>query len=164
MFQTRVTYETDEPGALVHASVTDTPVSGPPVEADICPYCLNRLEIVSLKFRWRGAAMIMSCPNCAITSVADCRAAKSVAHAQPKKLREIDRSFWQAMTDTGDKLNSRVRHILAALFAAAIVAAVLRHVLHVYGGLPREEIRVDALISLAAFAIAMIFLRRKRRD
>jgi hypothetical protein len=139
-------------------------MSSPQNEADICPYCLNQLEIVFVKFRLRGVGMVASCPNCAITSAADCRAAKSVAHSQPKNLREIDRSFWQTMTDAGDKLNSRVRHILAALFAAAIVAAVLRHVLHIYGGLPREEIRVDALVALAAFAVAMILLRRKRRD
>jgi hypothetical protein len=47
--------------------------------------------------------------------------------------------------------------------AAILIAALLRHVLHVYGGLSREDIRVDALIALAIVTTTAILLRRLSR-
>src|ERR1700756_4092435 len=39
-----------------------------------------------------------------------------------------------------DPRSFRLRSFLAIVFAAVLIAAILRHVLHVYGGIPREEI------------------------
>ena len=48
-----------------------------------------------------------------------------------------------------ETLNARFRHLVVFLIIAVFVAAVLRHVLHVYGYIPREDIRIIALIALA---------------
>jgi hypothetical protein len=40
---------------------------------------------------------------------------------------------------------------------------VLRHVLHVYGGLSREDIRADALIALFVIVTTAIAVRRFSR-
>ena len=40
-----------------------------------------------------------------------------------------------------ETLNARFRHLLVFLIIAVFVAAVLRHVLHVYGWISREENR-----------------------
>jgi hypothetical protein len=60
-----------------------------------------------------------------------------------------------------DSLDKRFRYVLAFLIGAVIAAAALRHVVHVYGGIPREEIRWDALMAIPAVALAIIFFRRK---
>jgi hypothetical protein len=49
--------------------------------------------------------------------------------------------------------SSRSRRVLVSLIAAVFVAAVLRHALHVDGWIPREDIRIGALIALP-FAIS----------
>ena len=61
-----------------------------------------------------------------------------------------------------DPLSFRFRHVLAVLFAAVVTAAALRHIVHVYGGIPREEIRVDALLTIPLVVLAIVLLRRKR--
>jgi len=40
---------------------------------------------------------------------------------------------------------------------------MLRHVLHVYGGLSREDIRTDALIAVLVIVLTTILLRRLSR-
>jgi hypothetical protein len=52
---------------------------------------------------------------------------------------------------------------LLVAFAAILIAALLRHILHVYGGLSREDIRADALIAALAVGVAAIFFRRAYR-
>jgi len=47
--------------------------------------------------------------------------------------------------------------------AAILIAALLRHVLHVYGGLSREDIRADALIAVLVIVLTTILLRRLSR-
>jgi hypothetical protein len=47
--------------------------------------------------------------------------------------------------------------------AAILIAALLRHVLHVYGGLSREDIRADALIAALIIGAVAIFFRRAYR-
>jgi hypothetical protein len=49
------------------------------------------------------------------------------------------------------------------VLAAILIAALLRHVLHVYGGLSREDIRADALIALLIVSATTILLRRLSR-
>jgi uncharacterized membrane protein YdcZ (DUF606 family) len=49
------------------------------------------------------------------------------------------------------------------LLVAALVAAALRHLLHVYGGLPREEIRWEALAGALIVLVATLLFRKYRR-
>ncbi len=61
-----------------------------------------------------------------------------------------------------DKLNEQFKYIVAFLIGAVIIAAVLRHTVHVYGGFSREEIRAGALIAIpAVLLLAISFFRRK---
>jgi len=47
--------------------------------------------------------------------------------------------------------------------AAILIAALLRHVLHVYGGLSRQDIRADALIAVLVIVVTAILVRRLSR-
>ncbi len=61
-----------------------------------------------------------------------------------------------------DGLNQQFKYIVAFLIGAVIIAAVLRHTVHVYGGFSREEIRAGALIAIpAVLLLAISFFRRK---
>jgi hypothetical protein len=62
-----------------------------------------------------------------------------------------------------DPRSFRLRNFLAIVFAAVLIAAILRHVLHVYGGIPREEIRVDAFIAILIVAAVTVFFQRVSR-
>ena len=42
------------------------------------------------------------------------------------------------------------------MFAAVVTAAVLRHVIHVYGGLSREDIRFDALVGVVLVVLSLL--------
>jgi hypothetical protein len=57
----------------------------------------------------------------------------------------------------------RFRYLIAIVLAAILIAALLRHVLHVYGGLSREDIRADALIALFVIVTTAIAVRRFSR-
>jgi hypothetical protein len=59
-----------------------------------------------------------------------------------------------------DPRSFRLKAFLAVAFGAVLIAATLRHVLHVYGGFSREEIRWDAL-SFAIIGILAISLYRR---
>ncbi|WP_213770203.1 hypothetical protein [Bradyrhizobium sp. dw_78] len=62
-----------------------------------------------------------------------------------------------------DPLAFRLRHVFAILIAAVVAAAILRHIVHIYGGISREDIRFDALLGAGLVAIAAIIFLRKRR-
>jgi ABC-type proline/glycine betaine transport system permease subunit len=57
----------------------------------------------------------------------------------------------------------KFRYVLALLVGALATAASLRHLIHTYGGLPREEIRAGALAAIPIVALAIVFFRRKRQ-
>lgn len=59
-----------------------------------------------------------------------------------------------------DPRSFRLRNFLAIALAAVFTAAVLRHVLHVYGGISREDIRANALLAILIVAVATILFRR----
>lgn len=61
-------------------------------------------------------------------------------------------------------LNARFRHIIVAAFAAVIVAALLRHTVHVYGGYSREDIRAGALMAVSLFALLLVVLGSNRQQ
>jgi hypothetical protein len=62
-----------------------------------------------------------------------------------------------------DPRQFRLRYFLLIVLAAILIAALLRHVLHVYGGWSRENIRSNALIIALVISVAAIFLRRAYR-
>jgi hypothetical protein len=131
-------------------------------QADFCPHCRSLFEIVHVTFRFNGTAMIATCPNCAIACVDEWRAAESKILDNAKTLAITTQGFWDGIARM-DSFEQRFRYALAFLIGAVITAAALRHVLHVYGGIPREEMRWDALMAIPAIALAIIFFRRKRR-
>jgi len=127
-------------------------------EADHCEHCRSPLEIVFVKFGFRGTSMVVCCPNCAMASAQGC-------HADKTKGSNFSDFVRHGMPGTMQfQLSLRLRFILAFLLTAVITAALLRHVIHVYGGMSREEIRLDALLALPAVGAAIIFFRRRRRQ
>ena len=132
-------------------------------QADCCPYCRRPLEILFVKFRIRGTAIIASCANCGIAHADEWRAAESKALDKAKKLASNSWSIWQGSTSSMVSLNRRFRYVPTFLLGALITAAALRHGVHVYGGISPEEIRASALMVIAAIALAIIFARKKRQ-
>jgi hypothetical protein len=122
--------------------------------ADFCPHCRSPFEIVYVKFRLNGTAMIATCPNCAITCADELRPGNT------KKLAIT----WGSLRGVArmHSLDKRFRYVLVFLIGAVITAAALRHLVHVYGGIPREEIRWDAMMIIPLVAVAIVFFRRKR--
>jgi hypothetical protein len=58
-----------------------------------------------------------------------------------------------------EAVNSRFKHTLITAFAAVLVAAILRHTLHVYVGISREDIRWNALLAVCVLAIVVVIFR-----
>jgi hypothetical protein len=125
-------------------------------KADFCPHCRSPFDIVHVKCRLNGTGMVATCPNCAIASVDEWRADNL------KNLAIATRGIWHGVARM-DSFDRRFRYVFAFLIGAVIFAAVLRHVVHVYGGITREEIRAGALMAIPGIALAIIFLRRKRQ-
>jgi hypothetical protein len=133
-------------------------------QADCCPHCRKPFEIVHVKFRLNGTAMIACCPNCAMVSVDVVPAAESQIIDKAKKLAITTRAFWQKVaTPMMESTNDRFRYVLALLIGALATAASLRHLIHTYGGVPREEIRAGALVAIPIVALVIVFFRRKRQ-
>lgn len=61
-------------------------------------------------------------------------------------------------------LNTRFRHVVVSLFAAVVSAALLRHTVHVYAGIDREEIRAGALIACFIMVFFLVLFMLKRRS
>jgi hypothetical protein len=123
-------------------------------QADCCPYCRRPLEILFVKFRIGGTAIVASCANCGIARADEWRAAESKTLDNAKKLARNTRGLWRGLAS---------RYVLTFLLGAVITAAALRHSVHVYGGISPEEIRAGALMAIPAVALAIIFFRRKRQ-
>jgi hypothetical protein len=130
-------------------------------DPDCCPHCRSPFEIVFVKFRFGRTAMIARCPNCAIASAEEWRAAESKTLDSAKKIASITRDFWRGVASRMDSLNLRFRYVLAFLIGAVITAAGLRHGVHIYGGISPEDIRAGALLAIPAVALAIIFFRGK---
>jgi len=62
-----------------------------------------------------------------------------------------------------DPRQFRFRYLIGIALAAILIAALLRHVLHVYGGLSRQDIRADALIAVLVIVVTAILVRRLSR-
>jgi hypothetical protein len=90
-------------------------------------------------------------------------AAESQIIDKAKKSAITTWGYWQGAAGWMDSLDQRFRYVLAFLIGAVITAAGLRHAIHIYGGISREEIRTGALMAIPAVALAVIFFRRKRQ-
>ena len=130
-------------------------------QADCCPNCHIRFEIVSAKFKFGGVAMIASCPNCAI--IAEWPTAKSEILDELKKFGAGCFESLGRAIGSMDPLSFRLRYFVAILVVTVIIAGLLRHVLHVNGGFSREEIRAGALMVIPVVALAIMFFQRKRQ-
>jgi hypothetical protein len=62
--------------------------------------------------------MIATCPNCAIASVEEWRAAESKILDNAKKLAVTARGCWQGVASRMDSLDQRFRYVLAFLFGS----------------------------------------------
>jgi hypothetical protein len=62
-----------------------------------------------------------------------------------------------------DPRDFRLRYFLLITLAAVVVAAVLRHTLHVYGGFSPKDIGLDALLIAGVLSAAIFFIRRLQR-
>ena len=62
-----------------------------------------------------------------------------------------------------DPREFRLRYVVAIVVGTILIAALLRHLLHVYGGLSREDIRVDALIAALIVGVAAFLYKRAYR-
>src|ERR1700686_585719 len=64
-----------------------------------------------------------------------------------------------------DPTSFRMRYLLGILLAALLTAAALRHVIHVYAGFSREEIRTMALLAAGVgIVVVIIFFRIWKRQ
>jgi hypothetical protein len=126
---------------------------------DRCPHCEMTLQIICVRFQWNGTAIVSTCPNCAEVGT-DKR--KSIGRLQTaKKVANPLRVFFRASAMM-DALNARFRNLLAFVVAALTVAALLRHVVHVYGGIAPADIRWFALVLLAPIVCVMLMLTARR--
>lgn len=119
---------------------------------DHCPYCGQAFEILCVKFSTSGVRTVSRCPNCAL------------APTEPVSRATLSIDFGRAVRMI-QPLNSRFKVVVLFAIAAVLVAGVLRHTLHVYGGIEPADIRADALLLVCALAIvAVVFnVSRSRR-
>jgi hypothetical protein len=93
----------------------------------------------------------------------DCQK-KILAKLQSSATKLLKSSGVGALNALMDPTKLRMRYLLVILFAAIIVAAVLRHVLHVNAGFTRFEILEGALACVTLTVLLGLVLRRRRRD
>ena len=129
-------------------------------QPDLCPHCQSPFEIVYVKFGFARTSLIVPCPNCAMSSAREWRA-ESKALDRLKTLATNTRSFWQGVAGRMDALNLRSRSVLTFLVGAIITLALLRHIIHTYGGISREGIRAGALVTIVVVTLA---IARKRHQ
>ena len=55
-----------------------------------------------------------------------------------------------------DILNSRFKHLVVFLIGALVTAALLRHTVHIYGGIAPAGIRKGALVVLAPVSLLLL--------
>ena len=119
-------------------------------DQDHCPYCRQVLEIVCVKFAALGARTVSRCPNCAL------------APTKPVT-KPASSSAFSRVIEMIQALNSRFKIVMVLAFAAVLVAGILRHTLHVYGGIAPADIRSDSLLLVSAIAIVTLVFRASRR-
>ena len=63
-----------------------------------------------------------------------------------------------------EALNARFRHVVAFAITAVVIAALLRHTAHVYGGYSTADIRAYALMAVPLVAILLVWSGGKAPD
>jgi hypothetical protein len=63
-----------------------------------------------------------------------------------------------------DTLNSQFRRPFFFLIIAIAVAALLRHLVHVYGGVAPPDIRFAALIAVPVVSFVLLLLAQRHWD
>jgi hypothetical protein len=95
-------------------------------QADCCPHCRKRFEIVLVRFRLNGTAMVACCPNCAMVSVDVFPAAGLQIIDKAKKLATATRAFWQkAAAPATESTNDGFRYVRALLVGVLATAAII---------------------------------------
>jgi|SRR6185437_4741884 hypothetical protein len=117
---------------------------------DRCPYCRSTFEIVVVRFSTFSTGIVCSCPNCAIVSADPADSAKSVGTLSVIRGIRMIASF-----------NSRFKNIVASVIVAVLAAALLRHGIHVYGGISPPEIRLGAFLGIPAVVLVLLLLGRR---
>ena len=131
---------------------------------EFCPHCQSRVDISFMEMGLRITAKILTCPNCGIVAAVRVPSAKSKVPNLVSSIPNLVEPRRRKST-MFENLNARFRRVLVSLIAAVFVAAVLRHVLHAYGWISREDIRTGALIALALavlFYLAVPAITRRR--
>ena len=131
---------------------------------EFCPHCQSRVDISFMEMGLRITAKILTCPNCGIVAAVRVPSAKSKVLNLVSSIPNLVATTWRESTML-ETLNVRFRRVLISLIAAVFVAAVLRHVLHAYGWISREDIRTGAMIALALavlFYLAVPAITRRR--
>ena len=133
-------------------------------QSEFCPHCQSRVDISFLEMGLRITAKILTCPNCGIVAAVRAPSAKSkvpnLVGGTPNRVG----TTWRVST-MFETLNARFRRVVVSLIAAVFVAGVLRHVLHVYGSISREEIRTGSLMALpfaVSFYLIVVAIKRRR--
>jgi hypothetical protein len=133
-------------------------------QSEFCPHCQSRVDTSFLEMGLRITAKILTCPSCGIVAAVRVPSAKSKVPNLVSGIPNPVGTTWRVST-MFETLNARFRRVLVSLIAAVFVAAVLRHVLHVYGWISREDIRTGALIALllaVLFYVAVSAIRWRR--
>ena len=132
-------------------------------QSEFCPHCQSRVDISFLEMGLRITAKILTCPNCGIVAAVRVPSAKSKSHSL---VRSMPNLVWMWRKSTMiETLNARFRHLVVFLIIAVFVAAVMRHVLHVYGSISREEIRTGSLLALffsVSLYLTLLAIKRRR--
>ena len=74
-------------------------------QTDFCPYCRSSFEIICVKFRFNGATMIATCPNCGMACAERWGAAEILNSAE--KSYRTRWNFWPGIASMMDALNLR---------------------------------------------------------
>jgi hypothetical protein len=83
-------------------------------------------------------------------------------HPNDKKARNIN--WVMKRFNLQETLNARFRHVLAFAITAVVIAALLRHTVHVYGGYSPADIRGYALMSIPLVVILLALAKGKPSD
>lgn len=93
----------------------------------------------------------------------NCRDSSSNRPARPQQSAAGCTSEWPVVADKLEQLSLRARYVTGFLLLAVITAAALRHTIHMYGGIPPDQIRDAALMGVPATLFSIVLLRRWRR-
>jgi hypothetical protein len=109
-------------------------------QADCCPHCRKRFEIVHVRFRLNGTAMVACCPNCAMVSVDVFPAAGLQIIDKARKLGTATRAFWQKAAAPTAESTKKVRSRASSRSAGHSRLAASFH-LHLRRASPRRNSR-----------------------